>query len=187
MPMEAKTRGQAVLLAGLLCVLAVALWWNLSSSPVPAGGPQAAGRRPASATATPKDTPVETVRLDALAAPRPQPGDQRRDPFRFRAARLQTDAASEMSQPAMQSTEEAGGGEPIQPGPPPIPLRFIGVVRIAEGQQLTAVLSDGNGVYRGTEGDIIEGRYRIVRVRLDSVELAHLDGRGHQVIRMSGS
>jgi hypothetical protein len=184
--MEAKMRRQAILLAGLLCVLAVALWWNLSSSPVPAGGTQVSARRPG-ATAPARDTPVETVRLDALAAPRPEPGDQRRDPFRFRAGRVQTDTPPEVSQPAMQSTEEAGGGEPIQIGPPPIPLRFIGVLRVAEGQQLTAVLSDGNGVYRGTEGDIIEGRYRIVRVSLDSVELAHLDGRGHQVIRMSGS
>jgi hypothetical protein len=73
-----------------------------------------------------------------------------------------------------------------QPGAP-IPLRFIGVVRTAQGNQLIAVLSDGTAIYRGSEGDIIEGRYKIVRVGLDSVELVYLDGRGQQVLWPSGS
>jgi hypothetical protein len=49
------------------------------------------------------------------------------------------------------------------------------------------VLSDGRGIYRGVEGDIIEGRYRIVRIGTESIEMTHLDGSGRQVIRLSGS
>jgi hypothetical protein len=38
----------------------------------------------------------------------------------------------------------------------------------------------------GREGDIIEGRFRVLRVGVDSIELAYADGRGRQTIRLSG-
>jgi hypothetical protein len=48
-------------------------------------------------------------------------------------------------------------------------------------------LSDGRGnVFNGREGDIIEGRYRVLRIGPDNAELAYVDGRGRQVIRLSG-
>ena len=50
-----------------------------------------------------------------------------------------------------------------------------------------AVLSDGRGnVFDGKEGDVIEGRYRLLRVGNDSADLVYLDGRGRQTIRLSG-
>jgi hypothetical protein len=49
------------------------------------------------------------------------------------------------------------------------------------------VLSDGRGnVFNGKEGDVIEGRYRLLRVGNDSADLIYLDGRGRQTIRLSG-
>ena len=50
-----------------------------------------------------------------------------------------------------------------------------------------AVLSDGRFVYYGREGDIIDGRYRVVRIGDESIELEYADGRGKQTIRLSGS
>jgi hypothetical protein len=38
----------------------------------------------------------------------------------------------------------------------------------------------------GREGDLIEGRYRVLRVGADSLDLAYADGRGRQTIRLSG-
>ena len=50
-----------------------------------------------------------------------------------------------------------------------------------------AVLSDGRGnVFNGKEGDIIEGRYRVLRIGTDSADLIYVDGRGRQTIRLSG-
>ena len=40
------------------------------------------------------------------------------------------------------------------------------------------MLSDGRGVYQGREGEIIEGRYRILQIGIESIDLAYLDGRG---------
>jgi len=68
-----------------------------------------------------------------------------------------------------------------------ITMKFIGLVESSESAQKIAILSDGRGIYEGREGDIIEGRYRILRIGVESVEMAYLDGRGRQTIRLSGS
>ena len=39
---------------------------------------------------------------------------------------------------------------------------------------------------RGREGDIIDGRYRLVRIGVESVVMEYLDGRGRTTIRLSG-
>jgi hypothetical protein len=79
-------------------------------------------------------------------------------------------------------------GPPPPPSLPPIALKFIGLVQTADKTQRLAVLSDGRGgipIY-GKEGDIIEGRFRIVRIGTESIELTYLDGRGRQTIRLAG-
>ena len=76
---------------------------------------------------------------------------------------------------------------PAPTGPPPIAMKFIGLVEAQPPTQRIAVLSDTRGVYEGREGDVIEGRYRIVRIGPESIEMAYLDGRGRQTIRLSGS
>jgi hypothetical protein len=66
-------------------------------------------------------------------------------------------------------------------------LRFIGVLGEPGRRRKFAVLSDGRGTLYGQEGDIIDGRYRIVRIGVESIEMAYVDGRGQQTIRLSGS
>jgi hypothetical protein len=75
---------------------------------------------------------------------------------------------------------------PPPPPPPPIPLKFIGIVQ-APSQKL-AVLSDAttHDVFYGREGDIVDGRFRILRIGVESIEMAYADGRGRQSIRLSG-
>jgi hypothetical protein len=67
-------------------------------------------------------------------------------------------------------------------------MKFIGTIGNAGDPKFgrLAVLSDGRGVYHGREGDVIEGRYRIVRIGVESIELAYLDGRGRQTIAKTG-
>jgi hypothetical protein len=52
-----------------------------------------------------------------------------------------------------------------------------------------AILADttGKDPQSGFEGDVILGQYRIVRIAADSIEMAYLDGRGRQTIRLPGS
>jgi hypothetical protein len=55
------------------------------------------------------------------------------------------------------------------------------------GGQRVATFTDTRGnTFYGREGDIIEGRYRVLRIGANSVELAYLDGRGRQTIQLTG-
>ena len=70
----------------------------------------------------------------------------------------------------------------------PITLKFIGIVEATAHGEKIAILSDGrNAPFYGKEGAIIEGRYRILKIGVESVELAYTDGRGRQTIRLTGS
>ena len=83
--------------------------------------------------------------------------------------------------------ETVPAGPPPPPPPPPITLKFIGLIVEAGAGGRIAVLSDGRFVFHGRPGDIIEGRYRVVRIGDESLEMEHVDGRGRQTIRLSGS
>ncbi len=84
---------------------------------------------------------------------------------------------------------EAPRVTPAPSGPPPappIPLKLIGVVERENGVKW-AVLTDGkSGPMHGKDGDIIDGRYAIVKIGTESVEITYADGRGRQVIRLTG-
>ena len=133
----------------------------------------------------PSDPPPE-VRLPALERAAPEPARSGRDPFRFRVA----GPSPPVAPPPLvtgRPPQEAGTG-PAAPAPlPPIPYKFIGMVTGEGAAGRIAVLSDGKFVYYGREGDIIEGRYRLVRIGEESLQIEYLDGRGRQTLRMSGS
>ena len=49
------------------------------------------------------------------------------------------------------------------------------------------MLSDSKGlVVHGAEGAIIDGRFRILSIGAESIEIAYADGRGRQTLRLSG-
>jgi hypothetical protein len=57
-----------------------------------------------------------------------------------------------------------------------------------EGKPDLAVLSDGIGppMFGYVGGPPVAGRYRILRVSTESVEISYLDGSGRTTIRMTG-
>jgi hypothetical protein len=126
------------------------------------------------------------VHLEALDRKRPKPGDADRNLFRF-----QSKPAPPPSRPpapvATRPAEPPAPPVPIGPPPaPPIPFKFIGILEVPGQARKVAILSDSRGVYHGREGDIIEGRYRILKIGTESIEMAEVDGRGRQTIRLSG-
>lgn len=81
------------------------------------------------------------------------------------------------------------GPPPPPPGPPPppaIPLKFVGVVQLPSGKKM-ASLTEGKGILLGGEGDVIDGRFRIVRIGVESIVMEYLDGRGRQTIPLRGA
>lgn len=181
-----RTRGLALLLV-LLVGGSVGYWiWPWAGPTTGAPGSAAAGgARGAQAKA---GDGVADIRLELLQRERGELSAPDRNPFRFE--RRASAAPPPRPQVARRSApvEVVPTGPPPPPPPPPIPLRYIGYLQPSEtAVGRVAVLSDGRGnVFNGREGDVIEGRYRLLRVGNDSADLIYLDGRGRQTIRLSG-
>lgn len=191
--MDADQKRRIGVLAGALVVLVAVVAWQLwpsasNSGPAETGNRPTAGAMQGSAAV---EAPGLDVSLGKLQVERTEPGETGRDPFRFqpKLPPAPPPPPPVTRQPPGTSTTGApvDPSEPPPPPPaPPITLKFIGVVT-RETKVKIAVLSDGRFVFHGREGDIIEGRYRVVRIGEESVQMEHVDGRGRQTIRLSGS
>jgi hypothetical protein len=179
--MSPERRRLAVLLAILGVVLVIAIYrlWPGSVETVTGRATARAGAR----ASGPSTITAPDVHLQVLNEERPKPVDRpQRDLFRFKPK------PAPAPPPVRQGSPSAGPAAPSGPPPlAPITMRFIGIVEAPERSQKIAILTDGRGIYRGREGDIIEGRYRLLRIGVESVDMAYLDGRGRQTIRLSGS
>ena len=171
-----------ILLAVSLAALVLTKMWptGAATSAVPALTQARQGAQRTQGKAAVGDLDVD---LDALATPRPELGRAERNPFRFRPASPPpppppTKNNAPVVSPATPTTP------PPLPGPPPITLKFIGIV---EKQGLkVAALSDCRTTYHGSEGQIIDGRYRLVSIGTESIVLEYVDGRGRTTVRQDG-
>jgi hypothetical protein len=124
--------------------------------------------------------PVVDLDLDRLRATTGNLEESERDPFRFRPK--PPPPAPRVQAPTVVLTPPAPTGPPP---PPAIPLKYIGSITI--GGKPVASFTDARGnTFNGKEGDVLEGRYRLLRIGPDSVDLAYIDGRGRQSIQMTG-
>jgi hypothetical protein len=134
----------------------------------------------AGATGPAPVVPVVDLNLARLRAVGGDLEASKRDPFRFRPK--PPPPAPRVQAPPVVFAPPVDTGPPP---PPPIPLKYIGVMEL-RGERVAA-FTDGRGnTFNGKEGDILEGRYRLIRIGQDSVDVAYLDGRSRQTIRMTG-
>jgi hypothetical protein len=158
------------------------IWPRTSTAASPASNQVRAASRARPRADAPLTAP--DVRLEELSAEKAKPEAGERNLFRFKPK------PPPPPPPAPRVVEAAPrpvpAGPPPPPPVPPITLKFIGI--IDRGGQKIAVLSDSAGhVDYGSEGAIIGGRYRVLKIGVESIEMAHLDGRGRQTIRLTGS
>ena len=152
--------------------------------------PPVGSARPA-APRTPPNQPLPPaeVRLAALTAAREEPTNLGRDPFRFQARPTPGESPEVLRLPGIPDDQVDAPVAMVPSGPPPPPpitLKFIGLVQKADGTKI-AVLSDGKGPpISGREGHEIEGRYKILKIGTESIEIAYLDGRGRRTIPLTG-
>ena len=184
-------RRQIALLAILGVAVVAAVVFQQSGTPAETSRAPSNRAGQAGGAALP-DAPVVDLRLERLHDEREALPESTRDPFRFRPKAPPPPPPRSASAPG-----STGSGAPRPPEflppppptgpppPPPIPVKFFGVVTI-RGQQVAAFTDTRGNTFYGKEGDIIEGRYQVLRIGLDSVELAYLDGRGRQTIRLTG-
>jgi hypothetical protein len=176
------------LLVALGVVLAVFLATKFWPAPKPEPAPPRA--QPRASTKTAENGPVDPeelkVQLEALKAPRPEPGEGERNPFRFYQ---RPPPPLPPAPPAPKATAPPEDIQPIGPPPPPplppIPMKFIGTVE-GRGVGKIAAFSDCKRTFYGREGDIVDGRYKLVKIGVESVVMMYADGRGQQTIRLTG-
>lgn len=186
----AADRKKQILLGVLALGLAFALysaWTATSVGPLPASNLTTTATARSSEQAPQGTETAPDVHLERLEAERPKPGEASRNLFRFKPKPPPPPPPA----PPPVAVVQPPPPPPMPTGPPPppaIPLKFIGLIGPTPQVPKIAVLSDGKGlpVY-GKEGDIILGQFRLIRIGAESVELAYLDGRGRQTIRLSGS
>ena len=185
--MDPKRRRELALAAAAVLLIAIAAWSMQGGTPSPSGAVAPDGTARPSPTQRPK-SPIPEVDLNALKIERPAPDNSTRNPFRFKpkpAPPMPSAAAIKQRQAAAAAQ---AASELVEPPPPPrIPLKYIGDMSDPKdpGKRI-AILSDARGTYFGREGGVVEGRYRIVKIGVESIELAYLDGRGRQTIRQTG-
>jgi hypothetical protein len=183
--MATKRQREIALTAAAIVVLAGAvLAYRLHTiAPEPAAvSSQPSAAPAANATPTASKAPGLTeLNLPALSARRGELQEAVRDPFRFKPK-------PPPPPPAVLAPMVTQPTGPVEPPPPPrIALKFCGTLDSKESTKgPLACLSDSRGVYHGHVGDTIEGRYRILGIGVESIDLAYLDGRGRQTIRLSG-
>jgi hypothetical protein len=177
-----RPRTFLLVLLGLVLVVAAAMTLRQSAAPAPpASNPGRTAQQPAGERLDPAQL---DVRLDVLQADKPAPDNAERNPFRF-----QPKAAPPGPRP--RSAEEPppevipDPGPPPPPPTPPIQLKFIGVTEAPRVGKIAA-LSDCRHTVQGTEGEVIMGRYRIVKIGVESLVIEYLDGKGRTTLRMTG-
>ena len=169
------------LLVIIVLVAAVLIALLVIARPVlnPTANPVQQASNPAAAAASQLPAvPVVNLDLDRLRAAGGQLRESERDPFRFRPKPPPPPPRAQAQAPAFQPPVQTG-----PPPPPPIPLKFFGVMTV-NGQRVAAFSDARGNTLTGKEGDVLEGRYRLLRIGPDSVDVAYLDGRGQQPIRL---
>jgi hypothetical protein len=177
------------IVAGVALVVVAVITARDDDPAQPAGIQVRGGQAPAGAARATATMPVADVKLELLQQKRPEREAADRNLFRFQArpapaASAQPRAVAAPPTPVAPPPPSVPSGPPP---PPPIGLRYIGLVDAPSQAGRIAILSDGRGnIFYGKDGDIIEGRYKVLKVSPDAAELAYLDGRGRQTIRLTG-
>ncbi len=181
--MAAKaTRGQILLLCALLVAFAAVVWYNSSGTVVPPTAGNVAVAQPVPSRAAAERDRAESappVRLAQLKADPPAAATGGRNLFRETPK-----APPPVPKVAPPAPPDPNAPPPPPPPPPPITLKLIGIVQ-GSGKPIAA-LSDGKDVFYGREGEIIEGRYKIIKVNVESIDIAYVDGRGQRRLGLSG-
>ncbi len=172
-----------LIVLSLLAILLVVVVYRLTSPATDTATEVSSVRGVARTAAGRSAIDAPDVHLESLKDQRPKPSDVERNLFRFKPKAVSAPPVKPAPPPTPVST-----GPPSPPAVPPIGLKFVAVWEVPGKKTKLAVLSDGRGgapLYGG-EGETVDGRYKILRIGAESVEMSYLDGRGRQTIRLTG-
>jgi hypothetical protein len=168
--------------------LGVLLWYQFLRVPATPGSAasnsQARSQTPA---ATGPGALPSPLRLDKME-PVPEEPESARNPFRYGVPPRPPSPPVTTSPPVVTPTPKPGPPPP-PPGPPRIQLTLLGLMErpFPDGtQRRQATLRDPSGsLFHVFEGDKFDGRYKVIKVGLDSVVISYLDGSGQIALQVA--
>ena len=192
MKLGLENKKKTAIAAGLLVVAAFTLYSWLRPSddaaPAPAAttAAQAVQRRQPAKPGAKKGAPVllaqsldPTLRLDLLKTSEEVTyKGSGRDIFQLR--RLRRAEIPKVKQPVIDT------GPPKPPPPPPIPLKFYGFSGNKSGPK-QVFLSKGEDIFIAKEGQIVDRRYKIVKIGPNSIEVEDVLNNNRQTLPLTAS
>ena len=178
-----RPRPWLLLLLGLAVVAYLASQMFSGPSATPAVSTTAA--RGGSAPVAQKIDPAELdVKLETLNSSAGGAVEGQRNPFRF---------LPKAPPPPPPLPPQGERPQSYVPPPPPAPtgpkpigelIKFIGIVDT--GSAKIGAFSDCRYTFSGREGEIIEGRFRVVRIGVESAVMEYVDGSGRTTLPLNG-
>jgi hypothetical protein len=171
-----ERRGLAVL-GAVLGIAALRLLWLAAAPPSPAAGvrPRGGGRTARSAAA-PLPERVVLIRSDRLEA-RPADFEVGRDLFRYGPPPPPPPpSAEELERQRREAEERRRAAEEAArraavPQPPPVTVRYLGSFGPPERRVAVFSGSDRESVVNAAVGEVVEGRFVVVEIGFESVDL----------------
>ena len=190
MKIGAENRTKAIA-AGVLGAIALVLivqfvWSSLGSSAPAAPPPQAAIKaRPAvrGAKGLPQPRSLDpTLRYDWLKATEDTKYEGKgRNIFQLGTEPVETPLGTGATDHTAKVTPPVPTGPPP---PPPITLKFFGFANQVGGQK-RIFLSQGEDIFVASEGDIVDRRYKVLRITPQSVEIEDVLNNNRQSIPLT--
>ena len=186
-------RPNPILLAALAVAVIAFAYMKFSGPAVPTSVQTPAGRTRAAANGEQVKPADLDVRVEDLKRPAPAIGEGR-NIFRFPPPPAPP-MPPEQSRPNVPvAPTPMVNLEPPKPvGPPPISnfIKFIGIAETASGKigafsTWDPQTRECKATFPGREGEVVEGRYRVVRIGIESAQLEYLDGTGRTTLPLNG-
>ena len=89
--------------------------------------------------------------------------------------------------PVEGATVVKAPGPPPPPPPPPIPLKYYGYAHKPSETAKKAFLVDGEEIFIASEGEVVNKRYRIVKIGVNTVEVEDLVSKHKQTLPLQES
>ncbi|MCC6991423.1 MAG: hypothetical protein IT181_20640 [Acidobacteria bacterium] len=185
-PPGSPERKRLFWLVALVAVLAGILWWR---QPAPASAPVGEAAQPAANAAGGQTGPLpmpDAVKLASLEDV-PVLSEVGRNPFGF-GVRPLPPPPPPMDVRPVQGPPPGPPLPAVPSGPPAIGLKLAGMTVPVEGGRTMVTLIDPatSTTYLAYEGDIVDGRYRVVKVGVQSVVVSYVDGTGLRTLSLGG-
>ena len=175
-----RPRPWLLVLLGLVILVYAATQMFSGPSAAPTVSP--GGQRAPAQAADQIDPALLDVKIETLVDDPVGPVDVSRNPFRFQPK--PPPPPPPMAAPQQPSYVPPPPAAPT--GPPSIGtlIKFIGI--IDTGKERIGAFSDCKYTFSGREGEIVEGRFRVVRIGVESAILEYVDGTGRATLPLNG-